>query len=641
MKLKNYITILLGFTSFFIMKEIVFPYDNVNSHPTFNDAAVNFLVLNEDKYFDGKYKLKILSDATPLTGTAVTNPGYSYASYGESEVNKTAFEWIKHGGFSADEPEFAAAVRHFYDPLALNGGAKYLTNKGMGIEYVYSNPHIDAIEWALGDTKKGEDNNWSLKKAKNFMKSAFELADDNMRKNNFAKAYRGIGEVLHNTADMGCPPHTRNDSHAAPLGYSKGAILGSPDPYEELFNPFWIFNYMYLEPDPELKLFFDSADNVRSIDEKMAEFTNKNFFTEETMNGFTSKLIEPVNDECTYPTPLLQNLEYDISDFTFYKTFPSGRIVKMAKDLSYFTDESYPYIDKDCVLSQAKELIPNIVYASSNILRLFIPKIELQITSANSEGFLTGHVKHIPTMEYNELFYFTGAVNIYKKNNTSKIGTLNCNTGDYSGMISGLQKDDEIFAEIELGGINIRSDNFKVDDKPEVVKNYTTAYIDLNIKGYHIRTNADTTYEDQYFKYYTTDSPDQFGTTDGLNFSSSWYQTTTDNYPVEGTTITKSGTISITFSENYESIKTYTETFSISWPGWYENSGGVSVKDIPLYQRGDEWTPDVFKLDYGEDACNHVLSRSYNQTWWDGSSFIFSRNECDNSSYIKISLYEN
>jgi hypothetical protein len=65
----------------------------------------------------------------------------------------------------------------------------------------------------------------------------------------------------------------------------------------------------------------------------------------------------------------------------------------------------------------------------------------------------------------------------------------------------------------------------------------------------------------------------------------------------------------------------------------------VSVKNIPFYY-GDDWSGDEYLLDAGEGTCNSLVSRSENTTWWDGSSYVFSRNECDEGSYISIKLYD-
>lgn len=179
----------------------------------------------------------------------------------------------------------------------------------------------------------------------------------------------------------------------------------------------------------------------------------------------------------------------------------------------------------------------------------------------------------------------------------------------------------------------------KLESTSEIIKKYTKAYIDLHIKGYFNRTSADSSWEDPYYEYYTTDSPDQAGSTSKLNFTSSWNKTRTDNYPVEGTTVTNSGTISITFSENFEEILTYAETFSVNWPGWYTINGNVSVKNIPFYEKNWD-NSETFTLNLQKETCGYLVSRSYNHVWWDRTSYIFSRNECDEDSYITITLYE-
>ena len=218
---------------------------------------------------------------------------------------------------------------------------------------MYPNPHTDAIEWALGDTYKGESNIWSMRLGKANMILALTEKDTNKRKEYLAAAYRCLGETLHNTADMACPPHTRNDSHAAPLGLAGSWILGSPDPYEELYTPALTANYKDNIPDPELKAYFSSCQTIRSINTRLAQFTNANFFTNETINGTGLETYTAINKDAKYSAPLLQNLEYLPESFSFVKKFPSGREVILARYQSYFRFRGYPYIDKKAAHSQA------------------------------------------------------------------------------------------------------------------------------------------------------------------------------------------------------------------------------------------------------------------------------------------------
>ncbi|RJP62394.1 MAG: hypothetical protein C4539_18175 [Ignavibacteriales bacterium] len=482
MKSKNILALLLGFISYCILYNILFSYDNKKAQPAINDAIIKHIEAHTSDIFPDNYKIKITAGTEKYSGMAVTNYGYFDISTSESEVEYTIFEWIKHGGLSADEPELAAAVRHFYDPLGLYKDKKHLTNRGTYWEGVYGNPQTDAIEWALGDTEKGESNKWTLKKGKEYMQNAIELASESMKATNLAKAFRCLGEVLHNTGDMGCPPHTRNDSHAAPWGYTGGAVLGSPDPYEEMFSPGLPAIYINSDPDPELKTFFEGATTIRSINEKLAEFTNTNFFSEQTINGIGQKEIKPVNEECTYPSPLLQNLEYNAENFTYYKTFPSGRKVKMCRDRGYFSSRKYPYIDYTCVNSQADELVTNILCAGANVFRLFIPKLEVKITEYKADGTVKGTVTHTTTPEYSTEIYYSGKIHIYNAKTEQKITTLDCNTGDFTGSLSSVSVGDEIYADLEIADIHICSYNFKIPEQSLVSINPATFSATLNGK---------------------------------------------------------------------------------------------------------------------------------------------------------------
>lgn len=604
MKTKKIISLIAGFICYFFFREIIFPYDNINAHPTFNETIIKFLEENSQKYFPSQYSINISQDVVKYKGTAVTNPGFTVFDYGETDVEYTVHEWIKHGGYSADEPELAASVRHFYDPVGLNGGKKYLTNRGTYWEGAYSNPGIDAIEWALGDTPKGVDNLWSLKKGKDRLAGALEVIDPETRNNAIAKAFRCLGEVLHNTADMGCPPHTMNDSHAAPIGYTGGVLLGSPDPNEELFNIKWISSYMYADPDPNLKSFCENATTIRSIHEKLAEFTNANFYTSQTFYGVGKDLVKPINKEGNYSSPLLQDLEYDASSFTYYKTFQSGNKVKMAKDRSFFIFRGYPYIDRECVMSQASELVPNLICAGANVVRLFVPNLKVKISSVKADGEINGTVAHTPTAEYNSKIYYSGKINIYDYKSLTKLGTLECNTGDFKGTIIGLKTNDEIYASLELGGVKIRSEIFQVGSIDFTIVGCSIVLRNLTAdftKEYPIGTF--TTEKDQTLSMgFPKDTPDAT-----VSFLSGETPTLTQEYTNYYHTPDKhfySEKITLTFGDKDLS---YISSFSAEWKREGASSNlenKLSAKNIP---RDNSVSNMQYKLK-GLSVCNNIIS---------------------------------
>ena len=462
------LTCIIGLVTTLLFRNLAHSYDNYKAHPAINKAIVGFFENKESYRLPQGYSVAISTQASKYKGPAVTDGGFAASTTHENDVEYTSLEWISHGGFSADEPELAAAVRHFYDPVGLNGGRKNLTNRGTYWEGVYPNPGIDAIEWALGDTPNSSGNIWSLKYGKWYMKELLQTAEADVRSKYIAKAFRCLGEVLHNTGDMGCPPHTRNDSHAAPIGFTVGQyVLGSPDPYEELFDPQWATRFKDNRGDPALESFFENATTIRSIDEKLAEFTNKNFFTAQTINGqgwAGSLYMIPLNSEGTYPAPLLHELDYNRETSTYSRIFPSGNEVKLCKDHYFYLNWQYPGIDQECVESQAAELVPNILRAGANIVRLFIPELTVTLSQASLDGAVTGKVTHTPTSEYpiNERIYYSGPILILDAQSLNQLGTIECKNGDFSGKVSERKAGDRILAAVEFGGVRVISKEIEV-----------------------------------------------------------------------------------------------------------------------------------------------------------------------------------
>lgn len=484
MKSKLYSLIILSILLSFINTNKTFAYGNKTSHKYINAAICrafekDFIQASKRLPKFDKYFINFVNSFVYFEGMYVWNGGNFSAT--EEIGTFTAYQWIVHGGYSADEPEVPASVRHFYDPLGNRNGKKYLTNRGTYWEGAYPNPGIDAIEWAFGDTPKGAGNTYTWVNGKQWMKQAFEELDKDKRGALFAKAYRALGEVLHNTADMGCPAHVRNDSHAAPLGLTWGFLLGSPDPYEEIMVTDLTENSELFDEkaDQNLAEFFASAKTASSINEHLAKWTNANFFTDQTISGTANSIYyKSKNGEKDYPSPKLDNLEYDDIFFSFLKQFPSGRNVLMCKDYSYWTlnHRGKPYIDRACVMSQAAELIPAIVEAGKNVMRLYIPKFEVKLENVdNFSDSLKVIVKHITDEEYTQEIKFKGALSFFGR---STDGNLYSIYGDVKDSISIYDKDeyvniffnikngDKIKAYINEGAITIESEEIVVKMDP-------------------------------------------------------------------------------------------------------------------------------------------------------------------------------
>lgn len=610
----------------------VYGYENTKAHPAINNAIISF----SENYLAGKLpdqnKWRISSDRETYGGTGVTNSGYSYATYGEGPLNLTVLQWVEHGGFSADEPELAAAIRHFYDPTGHSGGRKYLTNQGTSWEGLYTldnllHPQTDAIEWAIGDTEKGSYNNWSLKQGKKYLAFAFELSDEAEKRVCLAKAYRCLGEVLHNTADMACPPHVRNDSHAAPLGYAWGYLLGSPDPYEELFDPKWAADNINGKRDPSLESFFSSATSIRSINEKLAEFTNRNLFSDQTINGAGYEPFSPINKDGDYPEPRLENLDYDTNEYTFYRIFPSGNRVKMCTDRRIFVLRGQPSIDGGCAQSQAAELVPNLLCASANVIRLFLPQFQIQIREAVPNDYVKGQVLHVKSSEYPESILYSGPIDLIDASTGRSIALLNCSTGDYIGRNVKIKNGDQLIARFSLGGFTIESPVYTVTGPAG--RTHRLGF-QVCVNGHYL--NQVTT-PDESYSYENDVNAATYFSTEGYEggFSSNTF---TGSYTRTIANMQNNGTITAEFSADRRKIITL---------GWSETSTTqksnktvtCTAVNIPLSYSYSGTS--IFEIK-GEEAKNAITSLTVVQTASEGLSFSLQSWTTDWNGQVYASL---
>lgn len=455
--------ILLGAFCFLIANTLLTGYGNLFVHPAMNEVIVDKF---ESEFIATAFPLErfknytfVFDGSTGYLGTEVNKGGF--LSMEEDESEKNALQWIIHGGYSADEPEIFASFRHFYDPTE-PAGNRYLHNHLDQLGDI--NPQMDHMEWALTHP----DNLYSWERGLAEVEYALTNNDRKIKESSMASAYRSLGQTLHLIADMGCPSHVRDDSHAAE--HFTGYDFGSPDPYEEFFEGFSDIkaNFSDGKVDPGLKSFFREAVTVQSIAERLARYTNTNFFTNQTISG--KDIVPIIHPEKTYPSPKIEECTYDDLDYTYTKTI-SGNQVKMCKDLRYrykiFATRGYPYIDKECVLSQGKAIVPQIIEAGANVIRLFIPDIKVQIDEYNQDlKTIKGTVIHTKSVEYPRVIKYDGKVAIYRVKDNKKIMELECTDGEFESDINPNDfknidwKKDGIYAGIEFGGINVKSDPF-------------------------------------------------------------------------------------------------------------------------------------------------------------------------------------
>lgn len=467
-------------------------YGNKKNHPSINGFIVDaFLSKNNKGEFSmTKFKqYKFFLDIESFRGVGITkeglfHPGNSPAPgnfpisyFEEGKMELTAKGWIKHGGMSADVPELPASLRHFYDPMEAPGN-RYLKDKVNGrllgfIQSIFPNPRIDHEEWAIG--KPGgfgtEEHNYTWENGKLWIKGALEESDPSRRKELMAKAWRALGETLHYIADNGCPSHVRDDAHPSPF-WDYNDILGNPDPYEEYMaiieneNSSEFANFKANNPDQNLANNIRDLKTTKAIAHELAVWTNKNFITTETITGNDWKgnpIVPIAHPEKTYPSPSLSNMNY--SQY-YYRNTVGGYEVKQCTDLSYVAKlipyRCYPYVDKECVRSQASVLIPNIIESGMNVVKLFIPALTVEITSAN-EGVVQGKVKHSTDEEYTSAINYKGKVKVTIKGSDYKVKKeveCDANNGIFEAKDLQFAAGDLAFAEITFGGIVVDSKEF-------------------------------------------------------------------------------------------------------------------------------------------------------------------------------------
>lgn len=496
--MKKFMNILCGFALYIVCAILFMGYGHTETHPFLNDVIVlKFLEKASTNAFTDTDKFKKYqftwnsTEAPELTGPAIPDGTDFYLSYSSAdEVDKsyTPAEWINKGGWMEDEPWGPASLCHFYDPVGIDNGKKWLTDASgyleTGLTPLIRYNTRDALSWALNDP----DHLYTWTKGKNYIIQALREADPEKRKRYMALAYRSLGQVMHLLCDMGCTPHVRNDSHP-PYFW---VIMGDPDPYEDICKKLDVYSLWQINPVNEN--FKNEIASVKKFDvifDKMARFTNEKFFSGQTIN--TDRVPPVIRAGNPYPSPLVTEADYNKKEYTYYKNY-DGVKVKMCKDkvpipysfiLGNDSVRGRPYLDYDCVKSIASALFPNIAEAGAQVIKLFIPSLKIEITEAKTDsgGIVRGKVAYtIPSLEdeYSGLFdlgnTYNGPVSLFINNADTKItAAAKQNNFEFKleNKISTFKKDASAVAKFEFGGIIVQSDLKKVSSNAPVILSVT------------------------------------------------------------------------------------------------------------------------------------------------------------------------
>ncbi|MCK5821267.1 MAG: hypothetical protein KAH17_05260 [Bacteroidales bacterium] len=456
----------IGGIALYIGMALVFSsYGNILAHRNINKGIVEkFKTRFLGSPGSGEFKNYdfLFNSSVGYEGQMITKGGKLYVT--EETKSLSAEEWIIEGGFSADEPQLQASLRHFYDPTE-DPDERYLKDhlgRIMSAESPTFNPRIDHIAWAT--TEAEHLYNWSIGKAK--LKKALETNNAKDRKKHMAYAWRSLGETLHMIADMGCPAHVRDDAH--PGLFDKYATslkeFGNSDPYENICEQLTdhMIGWSEGSVDTDLKDRFLIANTVQEIAHELADYTNKNFFTDQTISGIN--VVPQIHPEKTYPSPKLEDCKYDRESYSYTKKI-SGHDVIMCRDKTYamglFEKRGYPYMDRICVESQAAALMPQIAEAGANVIRLFIPNLEIVIEEL-TEYSIRGSVIHTTDAEYKNEILYNGEIELINSESSKKLGVIDCIDGEFdtSHDIKSKYIDEAsegLVARILFGGVTVNS----------------------------------------------------------------------------------------------------------------------------------------------------------------------------------------
>lgn len=478
------------------------------THQQINNQALSLFYdtyyASNAKYLDGKI------DAIRLyLGPKVVSCGLTIPDHSVKGETQTFEEWVNHGGYSADEPHFWASVRHFYDPLKVNGSAE-LTDQEAGHDKFYD--AVSAYDWTFSD----ERNPFSWKKALEYYKQAMEIPVDSKisvipgsdfrdpaipvsspaqaREVYLAKSFRSLGETMHMMADLTQPAHVRNDSHP----------FFDTDPLEASMTKSHVVKYANYPVDPRISDKIDRPSDAATIYEEMAKYTNENFYSNDTIYDEAAN-VNPINMEKPYPHPQFKDLDWHKETISYSENFMDEPIPMIQQDfISYWIGvksslgiaRSYS-IPTEYADAQAKVLLPVAIKADSKLIELFFPTLELSMSIKESkdivqgsdtnhkEFLVTGELKHLIDKDIdwkNRKIQYCGPAELWceRKGKALHIGDTELNEGliketliVYTGIAPKtttaekpnkyqVQDGDSVYLVINAGGRIFNSNKFPI-----------------------------------------------------------------------------------------------------------------------------------------------------------------------------------
>lgn len=348
----------------------------------------------------------------------------------DSNEEKNPDEWLQYGAEhedDTDDPKELIPDRsnfHFHNPLKEWAEA--------GLSDIHTGSSGSAILWAqdgpLQDSISNEQKDRSWNKAREYYYNALiEVEYPSWRRNFFAEMFKILGHQVHLLQDMAVPDHVRNDSHVLNnFAYVKmknnsfRCIEGWAD--DNIVKVETIAHNTQLKPlldfsnpaDPaspvpiallsDTKQYKISQTPLAGINQGLAEYTNANYFSEDTI--FTEEYQTDDKHWFPHPNKLETNVstlgmpssvlaEDNKSDWVKFVKKNSGEQLDKLVSAGYYhnfidyligTYKFSFFLSDECHKEYASKLIPRAVGYSAALLDYFFRgEIEITLpTSTNS-----------------------------------------------------------------------------------------------------------------------------------------------------------------------------------------------------------------------------------------------------------------
>jgi len=341
------------------------------------------------------------------------------------ERTKTALNWLQYGlKYEDDETSTTRSKNHFHNPLKpfVSAGLNDFGVHGDSLIYWSQSINDKQSDHPFGDSvlMGGGDQSWN--KLNEYYYYALTAVTPESLSQNLAKMFIALGSQIHLIQDCAVPDHVRNDAHllnANPFVIETNKYFGYFRCIEGWANENLntVISFAQLPLIPNLDLSKNSAEEPTIISPKsllidankyngspgepsegmeqgLAEFTNANFFSEDTMfaDGF------PKDDKHYFPYPAQSELIHDNSEMLknghwgyYYKKVKSGAKVNhlcrrgyaelKLDPLGLFKKKVYAnFFDNECHMDYASMLIPRAVgYSAALINYLFRGSIEISL----------------------------------------------------------------------------------------------------------------------------------------------------------------------------------------------------------------------------------------------------------------------